>query len=262
MQLRPRIIACLVIICTWSASANDFVAPRGVPSKDEVALGTDPAHSQATTRKVGETIFTFTEHRRTTYSIPADTIVLEERAGSTWGFLEGKRRVEATAGTTAPYRTWGNGYAMLCVGAAGSHAATPKETSGCFVDTNSDGRFDASVFPTYEKRHPVDRPASFKHFKEATTIVSPPRLARGLTVELAYQGVSRGEAKVLYREFKDDLARPAFSQDLAFELDADGSTVIVFRDIRLKVSKATREDITYTVESPALSGAFSDGTKP
>ena len=46
------------------------------------------------------------------------------------------------------------------------------------------------------------------------------------------------------------MARPAFNQDLTYELDADGSTVIVFRQIKLKVLKATREDITYTVDQP------------
>jgi len=53
--------------------------------------------------------------------------------------------------------------------------------------------------------------------------------------------------KVSYREFKGGLARPAFTQDVSYQMDPDGTTTIAFRGLRIKVLKATRESITYVV---------------
>jgi hypothetical protein len=53
--------------------------------------------------------------------------------------------------------------------------------------------------------------------------------------------------KVAYREFGNDLARPAFSQELQYDLQQ--SDTIAFQAIRLKVLKATNEKISVMVLS-------------
>ncbi|MDZ4321556.1 MAG: hypothetical protein U1A07_22425 [Phenylobacterium sp.] len=67
----------------------------------------------------------------------------------------------------------------------------------------------------------------------------------GFKVELLYGGVSKGTVTLAYREFMRDLARPAFSQELKYDL-ADGDE-IGFRGARLKVIKATNVSIRYVV---------------
>jgi hypothetical protein len=70
----------------------------------------------------------------------------------------------------------------------------------------------------------------------------------GFRVQLLYSGVSKGTVALSYREFMRDLARPAFSQELTYDL-ADGDE-IGFRGARLKVLKATNVSIKYIVIKP------------
>ncbi len=70
----------------------------------------------------------------------------------------------------------------------------------------------------------------------------------GFKVQLLYSGVSKGTVTLSYREFMRDLARPAFSQELSYDL-ADGDE-IGFRGARLKVLKATNVSIRYVVMKP------------
>ena len=65
--------------------------------------------------------------------------------------------------------------------------------------------------------------------------------------ELVYSGVSQGTVSILYREFNNDMARPAFSQDLRYDL-SQGS-VIGYKGARFEVLKADNIGITYRVLS-------------
>lgn len=63
--------------------------------------------------------------------------------------------------------------------------------------------------------------------------------------ELIYSGISNGSISVLYREFYDDMARPAFSQDLRYDLK-DGDE-IGYKGSRFKVIKASNTGLKYKV---------------
>jgi hypothetical protein len=66
-------------------------------------------------------------------------------------------------------------------------------------------------------------------------------------LQLIYGGMTGSIIKVAYREFGNDLARPAFSQELQYDLQQ--SDTIAFQAIRLKVLKATNEKISVMVLS-------------
>lgn len=68
--------------------------------------------------------------------------------------------------------------------------------------------------------------------------------------ELIYSGVSGGVVRISYREFSGDLARPAFTQELTYDL-ADGDE-IGFRGARFRVVKATNTTIHYVVIRPLM----------
>jgi hypothetical protein len=70
-------------------------------------------------------------------------------------------------------------------------------------------------------------------------------LSGGFKRELIYGGVSKGVVKLSYREFVDNLARPAFTQEISYDL-ADGDE-IGFHGARFKVLKATNTSITFTL---------------
>ncbi len=61
--------------------------------------------------------------------------------------------------------------------------------------------------------------------------------------ELVYTGIAQNVVSILYREFKDDTARPAFSQDLKYDLAE--SKVVGYRGARFEIIKATNQGLTY-----------------
>jgi len=63
--------------------------------------------------------------------------------------------------------------------------------------------------------------------------------------QLIYGGRSGDTINVSYREFKKDLARPAFTQDLSYSLK--DSNRFRFRDLLIEVKKADNENITFVV---------------
>ena len=63
--------------------------------------------------------------------------------------------------------------------------------------------------------------------------------------ELVYSGVSQNTISILYREFKDDLARPAFSQELKYDISQGKE--IGYKGARFEVIKATNIGLTYKV---------------
>jgi hypothetical protein len=65
--------------------------------------------------------------------------------------------------------------------------------------------------------------------------------------EFIYNGRVGTALKFIYREYVDDYARPAFSQDLQYDLAE--SKVIGFRGLRIEVMSATNTNIEYKVLS-------------
>jgi hypothetical protein len=68
-----------------------------------------------------------------------------------------------------------------------------------------------------------------------------------LTRELIYNGRVKDEIKIIYRELSNDRMRPAFQQDLQYDLS--NSDEIAFREVILEVRSADNREITYTVLS-------------
>ena len=63
--------------------------------------------------------------------------------------------------------------------------------------------------------------------------------------ELIYTGKSGSTIGVTYREYANDFARPAFFQDLRYDLD--DSRIIVFRKWRMRVLDANNQHIRFVV---------------
>lgn len=89
------------------------------------------------------------------------------------------------------------------------------EPSGpCFIDDDGDGRFD---------RHSRDQVVIFRKLKQPVpyTIV-PVSIARADSFKrtILYQGATADSVRFSYREFKDDMARPAFTEELTIPREA------------------------------------------
>ncbi|MGE5410074.1 MAG: hypothetical protein ACM3MI_03865 [Clostridiales bacterium] len=79
------------------------------------------------------------------------------------------------------------------------------------------------------------------------------KILSGSKYELVYAGIANNVVQISYKEYQKisdeagggDLIRPAFAQDLKYDLST--SPIITYREKRIKVLKATGENITFIV---------------
>lgn len=76
-----------------------------------------------------------------------------------------------------------------------------------------------------------------------TNITEP--MESGFQKELIYSGISQNTISILYREFLNDMARPAFSQELKYDLSQD--RLVGFQGARFEIIKADNNKIRYKV---------------
>jgi hypothetical protein len=136
------------------------------------------------------------------------------------------------------FRTSGAGSAYMSLTEAGAALA-------CLVDTENDGYFDYAMFATREKHFPLVSKVPYRLGKIQEDVSSDRSTFRQ---ELIYQGVANGVVRFSYREFFSGTARPAFTQELTYDLPKDGRTVITFRDLVIQINAATNKKIDYIVK--------------
>ena len=69
--------------------------------------------------------------------------------------------------------------------------------------------------------------------------------------ELIYSGKAGNVIKIVYREYSNDYARPAFSQELQYDLSE--TKLLKFKKTTIEVMSATNQEITFKVlDSPNL----------
>jgi len=125
-------------------------------------------------------------------------------------------------------------------------AAVPGSFKFCLVDTKNNGEFDSSMFTQRLKYFPLDKPVKYKIEKNDGVPLTASN-DRRLKIHVIYQGVNKGSIKISFREFYDGVARPAFTQDISYDLIPGGETIVAFKGMRLKVISADNEKIKYVV---------------
>lgn len=118
----------------------------------------------------------------------------------------------------------------------------------CLLDRDRDGAFDtvrAAPGGAVWLASDVEPPAQYTVQEPIETII--PR-DDAFKYELVYQGYSRGTLKMLYREYLKDMARPAFFQDIVYDVEEFPATVS-FRTVRLEILDADNNGINYRVLS-------------
>ena len=157
-------------------------------------------------------------------------------------------KLPAGAGGPVLTRSEGREYAMCFptngVGQAVAAITLTGTVLACLVDVDRDGTFDHAMFATREKYFDLERKVPYT-LEEKDEV----RESKGaFRADFVYQGYARGVLRASYREFRDGVARPAFTQDLTYETEPDGTASIGFKGMRIKVLKATNQNVTYIVE--------------
>jgi len=116
--------------------------------------------------------------------------------------------------------------------------------TGSFLAITPDGRAcGIAGVNDYFVAFPEIQPAIF----DPTEMAQPERKG-SCRQELIYNGTSRDAIKILYREFNDTFARPAFYQELTYNLAE--SREIGFRGMIIEVLEATNSHIRFVVRKP------------
>ena len=113
-----------------------------------------------------------------------------------------------------------------------------------FRKSLEDGRIDAFSLPYNSGMiipHETDESLTLTEI-EVTAVQEP-----SFRQELIYNGRIGDTIRVLYREFQNDMARPAFTQDVVYDLSE--SNIIGFRDVRIEIVDANNTRVRYSVIS-------------
>lgn len=109
--------------------------------------------------------------------------------------------------------------------------------NACLSDSNGDGAFDgisgSNLFPASIDPLPYDK----------VSIGS----GSGFRKELLYQGIQGETVRLSYREYANDMARPAFQQDLTYNMERAGPTRVTFKGVQLEISGANNNGLSYRV---------------
>ena len=111
----------------------------------------------------------------------------------------------------------------------------------CFFDTNNDYRLDKFwVMNTVKSSIRPMTPVPFS--------VGERKLGDdGFKKELVFQGMDERTLRIKYREFSDNMARPAFNQDLTYTIEKL-PTEVGFRNVRIKIYATKSSQIEYMVK--------------
>lgn len=85
----------------------------------------------------------------------------------------------------------------------------------------------------------------FSELSVEPTTYTDPSCQRCYKQEFIYNGKVDSHLKFIYREYVNDMARPAFNQELQYDLNE--SNIVGFKGLRLEVVKATNTSITYKI---------------
>jgi hypothetical protein len=163
-------------------------------------------------------------------------------------------KLNLTAGQSAELQIRpSTGAPMICFPAKGTGILGlfgDNNVLGCLIDTTKSGFFNASTFTNYDVYFNLKSPIEYT-LEPAQVVKDNLELFR---FEILYQGVSKGEVKIAYREFVNNMARPSFNQDVSYELSPGGTALIGFKGMRMRVLKADSQSIQYILDKtvPAL----------
>jgi len=118
----------------------------------------------------------------------------------------------------------------------------------CLTDSDLDGKFESGEINSGEdaKKIYITEPIAYSVKREIEKHYS--RLS--FEKIILYQGIANGVINISYRELQNNMARPAFTQSIQYEINKNGPTQIAFKGARIEVLSADNTSIRYRVLKP------------
>lgn len=227
----PCLVLALLLIC-FEASALPILEQRA---------GTAPPIGEESTAVQGDAIYAEFSYVAQLVAIPKADIVTKKLTIPAGSLLEasGTKGISSDKPLDADDVTSGKRIDKVIF----YYNAPGKGLVGYVMDKlGSPGKFD------HFKSQKLDREVAYEL---AWRPARPITASRSDTFrrEILYQGAGGGVLRLLYREFSNDMARPAFSQELTYDLVSGEETTVAFRACRIRVLSAGNEGIRYVVQS-------------
>ena len=225
-----RLAACLLIL-VLSACASTYVPAPVAPRK----VGEEPPLHTRTSRSVGDVVYETYNYQQVVAARLKSSVAIDVLAAKAMipsgSLLESFRDGAVSAYCTRDL--------ALVVSMSGPMSRV------CLADMNRNGSFESWKAP----QGPLARQmwAKLDHEVPFAPEEDIDAATGGFRYELLYQGISGAVVSLLYREFLDNLARPAFQQDLTYTLEQPGPTEVSFRGTRLRIYGANNNQIEYEV---------------
>ena len=173
-----------------------------------------PNDGRETVRNVGSEIYEYLNFVGTKHLITTKSVALPYE----------NEKIQLQSGEKL-YKTSENNYCISKKKKVQNDIYGKEETFNVCTKINED---DISQSDTFKFLYETTDPSSFKY-------------------ELLYQGVQDKVLRLTYREFTGNFARPAFYQELTYNLNNTGSTIIKFKNLDIEVLEANNNSIKYKI---------------
>jgi len=112
----------------------------------------------------------------------------------------------------------------------------------CLMDINNIGMFTHSTIKHFDLIEPLKEPVPYK--VEQKFLLNE----QSFKYQVLYQGKIDNKIKISFREFINNMARLAFTQNIEYELKEDSPTTIGFKGLRIEILEATNFNLKYIVK--------------
>lgn len=217
---------------------SDASVYHNTNQKSGIQIQTIPELNKQQTIEIGENLYQ--KINQTFYDTYTVTLKEDTEASLFNGGFIRTRNLNKIDKANQSLYLWNNKKA-ICFD-AGYDYAMGRPIKVCLVDINDDSSFDVAAYSYKDITYPLT-----SNPKYTIQPKKPSYNQDSFKYVALYQGKSGNKIKISFREFKDDTARPAFTQDIEYELEKDGTSIVGFKGLRIEVLKATNTNITYKV---------------
>ncbi|MBB5985619.1 hypothetical protein [Sphingobium lignivorans] len=113
----------------------------------------------------------------------------------------------------------------------------------CLYDDDGDGSFDRYGANELQGGKKLKNSIPYR----ASEFIEP--TSDSIKQQVIFLGSTKDSLRLSYREFINDMARPAFTEEYIFPLETAFPQIIGFKGVKLTISAINRAGIHYTVDS-------------
>jgi hypothetical protein len=240
----PRVWPLILMVLGACAVPPPSPVAPDVRNTPQCKKGSSPPIGATATARVGDTLYAEDDYCWIEQPERPNPQALHAivRDGLRWSRGNGQHAT-IVPGTRVTRQMYNGSYSYCTEGGVFRDLLGPSRVV-CLTDVNADGYFDAMT---------VVAPIPYTTAITPTVYTTPSTTSERQTInivsgdrkELVYQGTPSGQVKLLYREYSEHLARPAFYQDVTYQYAAGEE--IQFQGVRVKLLQANKNEIRYQV---------------